>query len=178
MTEKEIVKKSKLLSLVLRHKPEAIGIELDKNGWANVDELKKKMNISQVVLEKVVEINNKKRFEFDEHKMRIRACQGHSIDVDVELEENQPPDLLYHGSATRFSDSIFKKGLIKGTRQHVHLSTDIFTAERVGQRHGKPVIFQVDTKKMFENSYKFFISNNDVWLTDHVPVEYLAWTKE
>ena len=115
---------------------------------------------------------NKKRYELNTAKSKIRARQGHSIPVDVELKEVMPPDILYHGTATRFLDSIFKKGLIKGNRLYVHLSGDEETAIKVGSRHGKPYVLKVNAKKMYNDGYKFYLSNNDVWLIDNVPTNY------
>lgn len=171
---KKLVKLGKFLSLVLRHKPEEIGITLDDNGWANVNELIKKMpNLTMYILEEIVETNNKKRYSFNNDKSKIRANQGHSLDVDVELEEKIPPEVLFHGTAQRNVDAIMNNGLKKMNRQHVHLSVDGDTATNVGQRHGKPVVLQVDTKQMVADGIKFFISKNGVWLTNEVPNKYL-----
>ena len=173
----EYITLSKFLSLILRHKPEAIGIKLDKHGWANVDELIKKMSkekyITKDILEHIVEHDEKQRYSFNEDKTMIRANQGHSINVDVELEEKEPPEILYHGTATKFVEGIEKEGLKHQSRLYVHLSKDIVTARKVGIRHGVPVIFEVKAKEMFNDGYKFFISANGVWLTDHVPTKYL-----
>jgi len=173
----EYITLSKFLSLILRHKPEVIGIKLDKHGWANVDELIKRMSkekyITKDILEYIVEHDDKQRYSFNENKTMIRANQGHSIKVDVELEEKEPPEILYHGTAEQFVESIMNEGLKKGKRLYVHLSKDIVTARKVGIRHGVPVIFEVKAKEMFNDGYKFFISANGVWLTDHVPTKYL-----
>jgi len=173
----EYITLSKFLSLILRHKPETVGIKLDEHGWANVDELIKKMSkekyITKDILEYIVEHDSKQRYSFNEDKTLIRANQGHSINVDVELEEKEPPEILYHGTAESFVESIMNEGLKKGKRLYVHLSKDIVTARKVGIRHGVPVIFEVKAKEMFNDGYKFFISANGVWLTDHVPKKYL-----
>jgi putative RNA 2'-phosphotransferase len=174
---------SKFLSLVLRHKPELIDITLDENGWTGFDELIKKSNQSdtkklptltrEIVME-VVESNEKQRFAVSEDGQRIRANQGHSVKVDLGLESQTPPDLLYHGTATRFLDSIMKDGLVSKSRNHVHLSKDHDTAVNVGQRHGKVIVLLVDTKQMVEDGLKFFLSKNGVWLTDEVAPKYLT----
>ena len=172
---------SKFLSLILRHKPEAIGIKLDKHGWANVDELIKKMSkekyVDKDILECIVEHDAKQRYSFNEDKTMIRANQGHSVKVDVELEEKEPPEILYHGTATKFVKGIEKEGLKHQNRLYVHLSKDIDTATKVGLRHGELVIYEVKAKEMFNDGFKFFISANGVWLTDHVPIKYLRRNK-
>jgi len=170
---------SKLMSLVLRHQPEYIGIMLNENGWANVQELIEKINAKGIfadmqTIETVVEINDKKRFAFNEDKTMIRASQGHSIEVELDLQQTKPPDILYHGTTVDYIESILKNGLQKQARQHVHLSKDTETAIAVGSRHGKPVILQVDAKAMHEQEFLFFISANLVWLTDEVPVKFLS----
>lgn len=178
ISEKENTRISKFLSLVLRHQPETIGIKLDENGWADVKDLihKLKVNglaVTKEILDHVVETNSKKRFAYNEDRTKIRASQGHSVSVDLGYEPKEPPDILYHGTASQFVDSIFKGGLQKGSRHHVHLSENIETATKVGQRHGKPVIFEVAARQMFEDGFAFFVSENNVWLTDSVPVKYL-----
>ena len=167
---------SKFLSLVLRHKPRIIGIKLDKNGWVSIPMLLTALaahghSINRKQLETLVEMNDKKRFVIDSD--RIRANQGHSIDVELGLRPVAPPDMLYHGTATRFLDSILKQGLRKINRRHVHLSSDIDTATKVGQRHGKPVILRIDARTMFENGITFYRSENGVWLVDRVQKKYL-----
>lgn len=170
---------SKFLSMILRHKPEVIKIKLDKHGWANVDELisnmwkYKQKYIDRGILEHIVKTDEKQRYSFNEDKTLIRANQGHSIKVDVELEEKEPPEILYHGTATKFVKGIEQEGLKKQSRLYVHLSKDIDTAIKVGSRHGKPIVYKVKAKEMFNDGFKFFISENKVWLTDHVPVKYL-----
>ncbi len=175
---KHIVKTSKFLSLILRHKPEAISLDLDEYGWANIDELiaLSKGNghsINQSLIQRVVETNDKQRFSISEDGQFIRANQGHSISVDLELEPIQPPDTLFHGTATRFLESIFEQGLVKKNRQHVHLSAARETAINVGKRHGKPSILLIDAQAMHKNHYKFYLSKNRVWLTDHVPIDFI-----
>ncbi|MGR3679169.1 MAG: RNA 2'-phosphotransferase [Paracoccaceae bacterium] len=173
-------RESKFLSLVLRNKPEEIGLQLDKHGWVRVDELLRKLknanrNLSHAELVQLVESSDKKRFTLSEDGSQIRAAQGHSIDVDLGLKPRRPPDELYHGTASANLDAIFCDGLNAGRRRQVHLSTDPETAERVGQRHGKPVVLRVEAKRMFDNGFKFFCADNGVWLTDKVPASYLGF---
>lgn len=173
--EKEL---SKFISLILRHKPEAIGISLDEHGWADVDELIKGINragshIDMDLLEKIVADDEKQRYSFNDDKTSIRANQGHSIAVDVELAEKMPPDILYHGTGEKYVASIEKEGLIPKSRLYVHLSSDYDTAVKVGSRHGKPVIYQIDAKQMYEEGYAFFVSVNGVWLVKKVPSNFL-----
>lgn len=170
---------SKFISLVLRHQPEAIGLQLDENGWAMVQELINKMTAAGTaldieILEEVVATNDKKRFAFNEDKTKIRASQGHSIEVNLELKAVTPPAILYHGTTDRYIESIFKTGLQKQSRRHVHLSASIDTAKSVGSRHGKPVILTINTKAMQDAGFLFYLSENNVWLTDHVPPQYLS----
>ncbi|MBO6516680.1 MAG: RNA 2'-phosphotransferase [Bacteroidia bacterium] len=170
---------SKFLSLVLRHKPETIGIELDASGWVNVDTLLVQMKangmpVEKPELEQVVANNAKQRFSFNTDQTKIRANQGHSISVELGLPPTEPPEILYHGSAAKNFDSIVSSGLLKGSRQHVHLSADIETAAQVGQRHGKPIVFQVDAGAMHKTGILFFKSDNGVWLTEYVPKQYLS----
>jgi putative RNA 2'-phosphotransferase len=178
ISEKENQRISKFLSLVLRHQPETIGIRLDENGWVDLQLLIFKMNqhgvnISMEILDHVVATNNKKRFAYNEGRTLIRASQGHSVNVELGYEPQKPPEILYHGTAERFSESILKIGLEKQSRQHVHLSVEVETAISVGKRHGKPVIFEVASGEMFADGFVFYFSENKVWLTDHVPVRYL-----
>ncbi|MEW6742146.1 MAG: RNA 2'-phosphotransferase [Planctomycetota bacterium] len=177
---RDLVRVSKFLSLILRHKPEEIGLELDGNGWADVEELirlskQSRCPLTRPLLEWVVAENDKQRFSFSEDRRRIRANQGHSINIDLALSPSRPPDLLYHGTASRFLDSIRTAGLNHGTRQHVHLSLDAATATRVGQRHGRPVVLVVRAGEMFAAGYAFYLSANGVWLTEKVPAEYLVF---
>ena len=146
---------SKFISLILRHKPEAIGISLDEHGWANVDELiagiSKTHPIDMAILEQIVAEDEKQRYSFNEDKTLIRANQGHSIPVDVELEEKQPPEILFHGTGEKYASSIDEQGLIPKSRLYVHLSSDEVTANKVGLRHGKPVIYKVKSGDMFRD---------------------------
>ena len=169
---------SKFLSFILRHNPESINLKLDSNGWANIDELilkSKEIKLTRTLIDEVVNQNDKQRFIIEDDK--IRANQGHSINIDLNLKAITPPDILYHGTATRFLTSIMEKGLNKQKRQHVHLSKDMITAKKVGQRHGKVVILEINSKKMFENNFKFFVSENGVWLTDNVPIKFITIIK-
>ena len=172
---------SKYLSLTLRHKPETIGITLDEHGWANVDELIAGINrthpLTMETLEQIVREDEKQRYSFNEDKTLIRANQGHSIPVDVELEEVAPPEILYHGTGEKYVASIDEQGLIPKSRLHVHLSRDYDTARKVGQRHGKPVIYKVLSKEMAEDGILFYRSVNGVWLTKTVPIKYLEKTE-
>ena len=168
---------SKYISLILRHKPETIGISLDEHGWANVDELISGVNkshpLDRETLERIVAEDEKQRYSFNEDKTLIRANQGHSIPVDVELDEVQPPEFLYHGTGEKYVESIDKQGLIPKSRLYVHLSADEGTARKVGSRHGKPVIYIVKSGEMYRNQEKFYRSVNGVWLTKRVPIQYL-----
>ena len=178
LTEKQNTTFSKFLSLVLRHQPGLISLELDGQGWANVDELLQKANahgkaLTRDSLQYIVDTNSKKRFAFSDDGRKIRASQGHSIEVELGYEPQMPPEILYHGTAEKNMESIIKTGLIKRNRQHVHLSIDTETATKVGQRHGKPVIFEVLAQQMQQQGFTFYLSENKVWLTDHVPAGYL-----
>ena len=182
MSEK-LVKLGRFISLVLRHSPETIGIKLDKNGWANVEELLNLMNkngkkIDINTLNEIVETNNKKRYEFSDDFKKIRACQGHSISVDLELEQAVPPEFLYHGTAVKNIESIKVTGIKKVDRQYVHLSADYDTAYNVGKRHGKPYIIKVLSGKMDKDGKKFYISKNKVWLSENISPEYLIFEEE
>lgn len=182
MTQNQLIKISKKLSFVLRHKPETIGLNLDEFGWTNTQELLEKFStnffpITLEQLKEVVEQNDKKRFAFSEDKTQIRASQGHSIQVNLGYQATEPPEILYHGTASRFLKSIQKQGLIKQNRTHVHLSADKETATKVGTRHGLPVILQVKAKEMQNAGFEFFISENKVWLTDQVPTKFLVFPK-
>lgn len=182
MTQNKIIKISKKLSFVLRHKPEAIKLNLDEFGWTNTEELLEKFSttffpLSLEELKEVVEKNDKKRFAFNEDGSSIRASQGHSIEVNLGYQATEPPEILYHGTASRFLKSIQKQGLLKQNRTHVHLSADKETATKVGTRHGLPVILEVKAREMQEVGFDFFISENKVWLTDTVPVKFLVFPK-
>ncbi len=178
-----LVRTSKFLSLVLRHKPEVIGLELDDAGWAPVSELVRRARehgreLSESTIREVVETNDKRRFSLSADGTRIRARQGHSIRVDLGLEPVTPPGVLYHGTARRFLRSIRRQGLLRGERHHVHLSPDEATAHAVGRRHGRPVVLRVDAGRMHADGHAFYLSENGVWLTDQVPAEYLETGKE
>ena len=168
---------SKFLSLLLRHKPQLIGLELDEHGWADVDDLIRRVSrrrpLDRATLEQIVATDDKQRYSFSADGKLIRANQGHSIAVDVELAELEPPPILYHGTGARYGASIIAQGLLKMSRLYVHLSSDVETARKVGRRHGIPKIFRVDGGKMFVDGFKFFRSVNGVWLTEHVPAKYL-----
>lgn len=172
------VKTSKYLSLILRHKPGIIGIELDEHGWAEVDELiagvSKTHTLTKELLEDIVSRDEKQRYSFNEDKTLIRANQGHSIPVDVELPEVEPPEILYHGTGEKYVPSIDVQGLLRKSRLYVHLSADTETARKVGSRHGRPVIYAVKSGKMFRDGLTFYRSVNGVWLTKEVPTRYLA----
>lgn len=170
-------KLSVFISLVLRHKPNAANIVLDEHGWANVEELLNGINetgrkIDMDILKKIVATDNKQRYSFNQDKTLIRANQGHSIPVDVELKEQEPPKFLYHGTVTRFLDAILNDGLKPMSRLYVHLSKDIETALKVGKRHGDPVVLKVCGGDMYKDGYKFYLSENGVWLTKKVDVKY------
>lgn len=171
-------KLSVFISLVLRHKPDAVGIQLDEHGWANVDELIEGINntgrtIDMDVLEEIVRTDNKQRYSFNEDKTLIRANQGHSVPVDVKLEEKQPPQYLYHGTADRFMDSIMAEGLKPMSRLYVHLSKDKETAVKVGKRHGSPVVIKIKAEEMWKDGIKLYLSQNGVWLTKYVDKKYI-----
>ncbi len=170
---------SKFISLILRHKPETIGISLDEHGWADVQEMIQGINatgdhyLSEDLLEEIVRTDEKQRYSYNEDHTLIRANQGHSIPVDVELEKKTPPAVLYHGTGEKYTVSIDEQGLIPKSRLYVHLSSDVETAKKVGSRHGKPVIYTVDCAAMAADGYPFYLSANSVWLTKEVPVKYL-----
>ncbi|OXA94949.1 RNA 2'-phosphotransferase [Flavobacterium hercynium] len=171
---------SKFLSLVLRHSPEKIGLKLDENGWADVAELiakcnKKGQKLNPELLDYVVENNDKKRFAYSDDKTKIRASQGHSISVELNLAETEPLDFLYHGTVGKFMESIRNEGLKKMSRQHVHLSKDKETAIKVGSRRGAPQILTIRSGAMFKDGFKFYLSDNNVWLTDEVPAKYIEF---
>ncbi len=170
---------SKLLSLILRHKPEEIGLTLDGEGWADVNELLERLrktgkSRTKDDLRQVVANNDKKRFSFNEDETKIRANQGHTLkNIDVGLEATEPPEFLYHGTAERNLKSIVEEGIQKMKRQHVHLSKDKGTASAVGGRHGKPIVLTINAKQMHEEGVVFFLSENKVWLTDFVAAKYI-----
>lgn len=168
------------LCYLLRHHPEAVGLELDYHGWADVEELINKVNDTKKYaltfgdLCEIVRTDNKQRYSFNIDKTMIRANQGHSVPVDVELAEIEPPDELYHGTCEKFTKSIEENGLIPNGRLYVHLSLDISTAVNVGARHGKSVAYKVNAGEMYKKGYRFYRSVNMVWLADFVPPEYLT----
>jgi len=170
---------SRLLSHVLRHAPERLGIALDDGGWTSVDTLIEKardqgFDIDRTILESVVANSDKKRFTLSDDCKLIRAAQGHSVRVDLGLQPQEPPSDLYHGTAEDNLDSILAEGLHAGGRQHVHLSLDEETAKKVGSRHGKPIVLKVDAGRMYCDGFAFFRADNGVWLTAQVPAGYLS----
>ncbi|BAV05611.1 putative RNA 2'-phosphotransferase [Filimonas lacunae] len=178
MNEKNVKASSKFLSLVLRHRPEIIGLELDSNGWADVQELIAKCqsegrSLSREELDEIVALNDKKRFAYNESGTHIRASQGHSIEVELNLAASEPPEYLYHGTVGAFVPAIQQQGLLKMQRQHVHLSKDKETAIKVGGRRGVPVVLVVRSGHMHKDGFTFCLSDNGVWLTDHVPAKYI-----
>lgn len=173
-----LTKVSKYISLILRHKPEEIGIALDEHGWANVDELVKGVSGNYPgfcidILKEIVRTDEKQRYSFNEDYTLIRANQGHSIPVDVELEECEPPEYLYHGTGQKYVESIRELGLIPKSRLYVHLSADEDMAANVGKRHGQPFVYRVRAGEMCRDGFAFYQSKNGVWLTKEVPVKYL-----
>ena len=176
---KQMRNTSKFISLILRHKPETVGISLDEHGWADVRELIAGVNRAEghfldlETLEEIVRTDEKQRYSFNEDHTSIRANQGHSIPVDVELEEKTPPDVLWHGTGEKYVSAIDEQGLISKSRLYVHLSSDPETAKKVGSRHGRPVIYQVNCRQMDQDGFRFFLSANKVWLTKKVPARYL-----
>ena len=180
MKPEKLIQTSKFLSQILRHKPGKIGLELDKNGWADVAELLEKaanygVAIDRESLQAVVENNDKKRFSFSENGLQIRANQGHSIDIDLDLKPQRPPETLFHGTAQQSIKNIKREGLLPMRRQHVHLSTTLETAQKVGGRHGKAVVLTIQTSAMTAQGFKFYCSDNGVWLTDAVPPEFIQF---
>lgn len=168
MDNKDLIRMGKRLSFLLRHDKDAFEKGLiDQHGWRNISELIT-LGYSQPIFDELVDTNNKKRYEYSTDGVAIRARQGHSIPVDVELKEMTPPDILYHGTATKFLESIHRNGLRPGTRLYVHLSTDEATAVKVGTRHGKPYVIKINCKQMVAEGCRFYLSNNGVWLTDKV----------
>lgn len=183
MNEKERTRTSKFLSLVLRHEPQRIGLELDAAGWVDVEALltacrQHGMSLERDGLEEVVATNEKKRFAFSDDGRRIRASQGHSVEVSLGYVPQTPPSRLFHGTTARFLDSIRRAGLDKRERQHVHLSADAKTAEKVGQRHGRPAVLIVQADAMHARGHAFFLSENGVWLTGYVPAEFIEFPSE
>lgn len=177
-----VTRQSKFLSLVLRHKPQLVDITLDQHGWVAVAELLDALSrhgrgLSFEKLVYVVETNDKRRFSFNEDRTRIRASQGHSVNIDLDYKPLAPPSRLYHGTVSRFVSSIREQGLIAGNRRHVHLSDDRNTARTVGARRGRPVILTIDAHAMHSDGFHFFLADNGVWLTDAVSPQYIvAWS--
>lgn len=174
----DLVKIGRYIAYILRHHPETINLALDEHGWARVDELiqgvSKRHPIDMSILEEVVRTDNKSRFCFNDDKSLIRANQGNTVHVDVELEECIPPEYLWHGTAEKYVEAIDQEGLISKNRLHVHLSSDLEMAINVGKRHGKPVVYKVLSGDMVRDGYTFYLSLNGVWLTSEVPVRYLV----
>ncbi len=173
---------SRFISLILRHKPYEIGIAVDEHGWADAEELMEGINktsryhIDREILEQIVAQDEKQRYSFSDDGRLIRANQGHSIPVDVELSKEEPPEILYHGTGEKSVSAIEAEGLKPMSRLYVHLSKDMEIALKVGRRHGKPVIFKVLAGRMSEDGFAFYVSANGVWLTKAVPVQYLEKT--
>ena len=183
-TEEVMIKKmdtnkriGKYVSMLLRHHPEEAGVVLDEHGWTDVEDLIEKVQprypLTVELLQELAYGKDKQRYEFSDDGKKVRAVHGHSVDVDLGYEEKQPPSVLYHGSATKFSDSIGEKGLLKQNRQFVHLSENVEQAKSVGRRHGKLILYGVKAEEMYRDGHKFYRSTSGVWLTDHVPVQYL-----
>lgn len=175
--------KSKFLSLVLRHKPEEIGLVLDPEGWADLDQLiqlagNKGVALTRELVVEIVSTSDKKRFAIDPTGVRIRANQGHSANVDLGLTPQMPPGTLFHGTATRFAASIRERGLVPGARQHVHLSSIEATARDVGARHGSPIVLIVHAADMHRDGHEFLLSANGVWLTSAVPSRHVRFPDE
>lgn len=177
----DLTSTSKFLSLILRHKPEAIGVDLDEHGWLDISTLIKNANehgnsITLELLHEVVATSDKRRFMLSEDGLKIRANQGHSVEnVDLQLEPIAPPDVLYHGTVAQFIASIREQGLQKRSRNHVHLSSELSTASQVGMRRGKPIVLVINSEQMHDAGYQFFQSANGVWLTEAVPVEFIEF---
>ena len=180
---RDLVKVSKFLSLVLRHQPERIGLDLDANGWADIAHLVERaaahgMPLTIELILEVVATSDKQRFALDADQGRIRANQGHSVDVDLGVEPVEPPPILFHGTAARSIAAIRTAGLKPGQRRHVHLSPDAATATKVGSRHGKPVVLRVLSGRLWALGSQFFRSANGVWLTDAVPAEFIEFPQD
>lgn len=179
MNEKDKKRISKFLSLLLRHRPEKIGLKLDENGWADIEELrmksaKHKVKFTFEELEEVVNTNNKMRFIISDDQTKVRANQGHSLkDIDLEFENVEPPEFLYHGTVSKFMSNIKQQGLKKMNRQHVHLSKDRETAINVGSRRGNALILSIRSGEMYREGLEFYCSENGVWLANEVPTKYI-----
>lgn len=180
MTQKELIRTSKFLSLILRHQPERVGLTLDSAGWIGVAELLEAVNRHGIALtldqlRHVVATSDKERYAFNEDETRIRANQGHSVEVDLQYEPVTPPELLYHGTATRFLDAIRQEGLRRMQRHHVHLSDETIRTLEVATRHGKPVLLTIRAGDMHRAGKVFYRSDNGVWLVDHVPPQFIEF---
>lgn len=173
MNTKEKTKASKTISYILRHRPEKAGIVLDEQGYGEVHKVLRHVDITFEELEDIVATNDKKRYAFNGDKTLIRASQGHSIDVELGYKAQEPPNILFHGTAKHKKKLLYFEGIKKMNRHHVHLSDNTETAKGVGGRHGKPVIFQVNAGQMHLDGHEFFVSDNGVWLTEKVPPKYL-----
>ncbi|MBI1306940.1 MAG: RNA 2'-phosphotransferase [Bacteroidetes bacterium] len=174
------IKISKFLSLVLRHKPETIDLKLDENGWADTNSLIEgmhdaKFSVDLEILKVIVKSSDKQRFKFNEDFTKIRANQGHSIDVDLKLEKKEPPEILFHGTALKNIDSIKQNGLLKQNRHHVHLSSNSETARKVGMRYGTPIVLEIEAGKMNKDGIEFYLSDNGIWLTENVDTKYIIF---
>jgi len=180
MNNKQLNETSKFLSYILRHEPQAIGLQLDTEGWADINALitgaaQEGRILDQALIQAVVNSSDKKRFTLSDDGLRIRAAQGHSApEVNLQHIEKEPPESLYHGTATRFLESILQQGLIAGSRHHVHLSQETQTAMAVGQRYGKPVVLEIKSLQMHQQGFKFFQAENSVWLTEAVPIDFIS----
>jgi putative RNA 2'-phosphotransferase len=180
--EPQLVKLSKFLSLILRHQPDMLGLTLDPEGWCDVEVLitaarQHGVPLTRAIVEHIVAENNKQRFAFSPGGQQIRASQGHSLTVDLGLEPLTPPEILFHGTATRFVGAIRQAGLLPQGRQYVHLSPDETTALNVGRRHGQPVVLRIFAGQMHVAGHAFYLSANGVWLAAHVPVNYIVFPK-
>lgn len=181
LTQKQLTSLSKFLSLILRHKPETVNLSLDSEGYVDINQLISNINnnseyhITRSTLDNIVTTDSKQRYSYNKTKTKIRANQGHSIPVDLNLTPQIPPEILYHGTSKRFLDSILSDGIKPMSRQYVHLSSDSTTAAIVGKRHGdSPIIFMIETKPLIDSGYQFYLSENKVWLTDYIPSKYLS----
>lgn len=174
-----LVNLSRYISFILRHRPDTIGLSLDKHGYIDVQDLINGINKNSVfnidlnILKFIVETDNKKRYSFSEDSTKIRANQGHSVKVDLGLKEVKPPSILYHGTGEKYLESILKEGLKSKSRMYVHLSSDIDTAISVGKRHGEPIVLGIDAERMYKDEYKFYLSENGIFLAESVPVKYI-----
>lgn len=179
---RRLLRISKFLSLVLRHKPQTVGLSLDQGGWAKVDEVLDKaketgVSVTRELLQQVVKQSEKQRFSLTEDGLRIRANYGHSIPVDLGLEPLMPPEFLFHGTAKHSLDSIERQGIVPKKRNYVHLSPDKHTAVRVGKRHGKAIVLIIQAGRMYEHGFQFFRSVKGIWLTEKIPSEYIIFPK-